>query len=100
MICYVVKLKEVSSISPKAYKVKDYQGNTEIMPKRQMCFKRGNEWWCSRWILSKKSLVYSTKSICNVDFMNMKEIPMITVETHIPKKIEFDGTRDIEELHR
>lgn len=100
MICYVVKLKEVSSISPKAYKVEDYQGNTEIIPKSQMCFKRGNEWWCSRWILNRKSLVYSVKSICNVDFRNMREKPMITIETKVPEKIEFDGTRDIEELKR
>ena len=100
MICYVVKLKEVQSVSPLAYKVIDYQGNKEIIPKSQMCFKRGNEWWCSRWILSKKSLVYSVKSLCDVDFRNMREKPMITIETKVPEKIEFDGTRDIEELKR
>lgn len=100
MICYVVKLKEVSSISPLAFKVEDFQGNKEIMPKSQMCLKKGNEWWCSKWILSKKSLVYSVKSLCDVDFRNMREKPMITIETKVPEKIEFNETRDIEELKR
>lgn len=100
MICYVVKLKEVQSVSPLAFKVKDYQGNVEIIPKSHMCLKRGNEWWCSRWILSKKSLVYSVKSICNVDFRTMTEKPMITIETHTPKRIIPNGTRDIKELKR
>lgn len=45
MICYVVKLKEIKSISPLAFKVEDFQGNKEIMPKSQMCLKNGNEWW-------------------------------------------------------
>lgn len=99
-LCYVVKLKEVSSISPKAYKVEDYQGNTEIMPKSQMRLKRGNTWWATKWILEQKKLTYSYKSLCWVDFLRGKSKPHVTVEEYVPKKIKVDGIRDIEELHR
>ena len=98
--CYLVKLKEVKTISAKAVKVWDYSGGVEILPISQMSHKGGNEYWVAEFVLRGKNLVYSYKNTAWVDLCSGKFSPMIKVEEYVPDKIEVKGVKDVDELHR
>ena len=98
-----VRLSSWIQISPKAYKATDFQGNTDIIPKSQVIKevldgKEGSTVWISSWLLSKKSLVYGSKTAL-FDEKGRERKPT-KVEVHEPKKIEPQKIKEIEDLKR
>lgn len=92
--CYSVKLKDLISISEKAYKAIAYDGSEAILPKSQVIRPDGEDaWWISCWIIDQKSIQYSKKKVAWVDTTTMQVQPVVIVETHVPKAIT---TTDIE----
>ena len=63
--CILVKLSEIADISPLAIKVKDFNGNTAIIPKSQVFgYEEGNGYeacWVSEWIVKQKHITFSHK---------------------------------------
>ena len=98
--CYIVKLRDVKTISAKAVKVWDYSGGVEILPISQMLHKGGNEYWVAEFVLRGKNLAYSYKNTSWVDLCSGKVSPMVKIEEYVPDKIEVKGVRDVDELHR
>lgn len=98
--CYLVKLRDVESISPKAIKATDYQSNTCILPKSQVMCDGGNRYWVAEFILRQKNLVYSYKNMMWVDLVTGFKRPIIEIEEYVPEKIEVNGIREVEELNK
>ncbi len=90
--CYSVRLESLFSISEKAFKATAFDGSEAIIPKRQVF---GRDWdvmkseayWISAWILSKKTIQYSSKKEAWFYNDSRKMAPTITVERHLPKKL-------------
>lgn len=63
--CILVKLSEIADISQLAIKVKDFNGNTAIIPKSQVFgYEGGDDYeacWVSEWILKQKHITFSHK---------------------------------------
>lgn len=65
--CVSVRLKELVSISDKAYRATDFNGNTDILPKSQVfgadtSVQNSDAYWVSEWILLTKNLTYGSKT--------------------------------------
>ena len=61
---------------------------------------KGEAWWISEWILSKKNIQYSTKRVAWIDrdTHEVSIVPRITVERHVPEKIQTSEIKiEIEE---
>lgn len=66
--CYSVRLSSVVRISPLAYKVEDFNGNSDIIPASQILgeditVQKSDAYWISAWILEKKCITYSEKKM-------------------------------------
>jgi hypothetical protein len=87
--CYLVKLKELVSISEKAYKAIAYDGSEAILPKSQVIKPADEEdsWWITCWIMDQKNLQHSKKNMAWIDTKTMQVQPVVTVVTHVPKSI-------------
>ncbi len=85
-----VRLKSIVSISDKALKIEDFNGNIDIIPKSQFFGQdyevlKSNAYWISEWILEQKKITYSNKKIGYEK--NGKINPYIHIEKHIPSKV-------------
>ena len=103
--CYSVRLSELRSISPKAYKATAFDGSSDIIPASQVFgqdfdVEKSDAYWISVWILEKKSLQYSWKKEAWFDADTRKMLPTYTVEKHNPDKVEAVQSNSIEELRR
>lgn len=63
-----VRLKSLVSISDKALKIEDFNGNIDIIPKSQFFGQdyevlKSNAYWISEWILEQKKITYSNKKM-------------------------------------
>lgn len=102
--CYSVRLKDLTRISPKAFKAVGYDGSEDIIPASQvygpdMEVDKSEAWWISAWILEKKSITYSRKKEMWFDSESGEQLPTYIVTKHIPKKIE-PTENNIEELRK
>ena len=87
--CFSVRLQDLQDISEKAYKAVAFDGSEAILPKSQVF---GRDWdvaksdayWISAWILSKKSLQYSSKKEAFFDSESGEMLPSVTIDKHIP----------------
>ncbi|MFA6677779.1 MAG: hypothetical protein WCS34_09385 [Bacteroidales bacterium] len=104
ILCYSVRLKTLTEISPKASKAIGYDGSSAIIPNSQI-FGRNNNvnksqaYWISAWILDKKELTYSHKVKAYFN-SNGKRLPNITITEYSPKKVTIDNIDLPEDLLR
>jgi hypothetical protein len=90
-----VKVQSLISISDKAYKITSFDGSSDIIPKSQVFGEdfsnaKSESYWISEWILNQKNIQYSRKKTAFWNDKTNRIEPIITVEKHTPKKIEFD----------
>lgn len=101
--CLSVRLQSLVSISDKAYKATDFNGNSDIIPKSQVF---GRDWdvikseayWIAEWILKKKNITSGKKEAWFNEKGDM--LPTITVTKHKPTKIKVTETKTIKRLKR
>lgn len=103
--CYSVRLSELRSISPKAYKATAFDGSSDIIPASQVFGQdfdvvKSDAYWISAWILEKKSLQYSWKKEAWFDADTRKMLPTYTVEKHTPERVEAKEENLINELRK
>lgn len=98
-LCVKIKLSEIKSISEKAVRAKDYNGNSDVLPKSQIYYIGGNTYWVADFIARQKPFPYKYKSKAWVDFTTGREIPQVIVENIVPVKIE-PIKRDLSEFER
>lgn len=101
---YSVRLADLKSISPKAYKATAFDGSSAIIPK-SMVFGRDDEvqrtsaYWIAAFILEKKLLQYSSKKTAWFDERgNM--LPNYVITTHCPERKTAVDNNIIKELIR
>lgn len=107
ILCYSVRLESLTSISPKAYKASSFDGSTAIIPK-SMVF--GEDWdvqkseayWIAAFILEKEDckLQFSHKKQAWFDRDTGRMLPSVTVERHVPAKVEINKIEPDESLTR
>jgi hypothetical protein len=90
--CYSVRLESLTSISPKCYKAVAFDGSEDFIPSSQVFGQdyevtKSDAYWISAWILEKKSIQYSCKKERWFDSETGKMLPKVTIERHIPEKI-------------
>jgi hypothetical protein len=78
-------------ISDKCYKVTDFNGNTDFIPKSQVFgvdtdVGKSDAYWISEWILKKKTLTYSTKKKTWFSEHGIIQ-PYYEVKQHVPVPI-------------
>lgn len=102
MKCVSVRLLSLVSISDKAYKATDFNGNSDIIPKSQVFgpdleVTKCEAYWISEWILSKKNLTYGSKTA----WVNrLGEVsPTIRVTHHTPS-IREPIKRELKDLKK
>lgn len=103
--CYSVRLSELRSISPKAYKATAFDGSSDIIPASQVFgrdfdVEKSDAYWISAWILEKKSIQYSWKKEAWFDADTRKMLPTYTVEKHNPERMEAKEENLINELRK
>lgn len=64
--CISVRLLSLESISDKAYKATDFNGNSDVLPKSQVFgqdfeVQNSDAYWVAEWILQTKKLTYGSK---------------------------------------
>ncbi len=92
--CYSVKLKNLDSISEKAYLAIAFDGSQEVIPKSQVFgvdheVVKSDAYWISCWILKQKNLQYTTNKAGWYNPSTGKIEPHFEVEHIKPNKIEF-----------
>lgn len=92
---YSVRLKSLTSISPKAYKATAFDGSSAILPKSQVFgqdyeVQKSEAYWIAAWILEQKDLQYSTKKggWYNPRTGLVEPSIYIEVERHVPEKLD------------
>lgn len=103
-LCYSVRLERLTSISPKAYRATAFDGSSDIIPASQVFgrdydVQKSDAWWISAWILSQKSIQYSSKKQAWFD-ENGHQLPTYTIERHTPEKKESKENNIINDLKR
>ena len=103
-LCYSVRLESLVRISDKAFKATAFDGSSDILPASQVFgmdydVQKSDAYWISAWILSKKSIQYSTKKQAWFD-ENGHMMPTYTIERHTPEKREAKESNEIETLKR
>lgn len=98
--CYSVRILSMDSISDKAVKIQDFNGNTDIFPKSAIFgedfeVQNSNAVWIAAWILEKKSITYSAKK---ESWFDSAERNGVTIEKHTPEPIAPVDTEASEEL--
>lgn len=103
-LCYSVRLESMRRISDKCYKATSFDGSSDLIPAshvygRDYDVQKSEAWWISAWILSKKNIQYSSKK--SVYFSeNGEMLPNVTIEEHIPEKVNAKASNEIEELKK
>lgn len=92
ILCYSVKLRDLVSISEKAYLAISYNGAENILPKSQVrgrdyTPKKSTAYWISAWILEKKNVQFSSKKKAWLDSESGKVFPDIVYTHHVPEKV-------------
>ncbi|MGL5979971.1 MAG: hypothetical protein ACRCZY_03665 [Phocaeicola sp.] len=101
---YSVRLKDLVSISDKAFKATSFDGSSDILPKSCVIREdddvmKSDAWWIAAWILEKKNIQYSRKKEAWFDERgNM--LPSYNVIKHEPTKIKPIKDNMIDELTR
>ena len=103
-MCYSVRLESLTRISDKAYKAVAFDGSSDVIPASQVFgqdldVQKSDAYWISAWILSKKSIQYSSKKQAWFDESG-KMLPTYTIERHIPDKVEAKESNEIDDLKR
>lgn len=105
--CYSVRLESLTSISDKAYKASAFDGSEAILPKSQVFGKdysvsKSDAYWIAAWILEQKDLQYSDKKEGWYNPSTGKVEPPIhiTIEKHIPAKVEAVETQPKQKFKR
>lgn len=103
-LCYSVRLESLTRISDKAYKAVAFDGSSDVIPASQVFgqdwdVQKSDAYWISAWILSKKSIQYSSKKQAWFD-ENGKMLPTYTIERHTPDKVEAKESNEIDDLKR
>lgn len=91
--CYSVRLKSLTQISDKCYKVVAFDGSEAMIPVSQIFgidyeVNKSDSYWISSWILDQKKLQFSRKKIGWYDPEAGQVLPNLTIEHHIPNKKE------------
>jgi len=102
--CFSVRLQSLVSISDRAYKATDFNGNSDIIPKSQVF---GQDWdvmkseayWIAAWLLERKNITYTGKKEAWFN-ENGDMLPTITVTHHKPKKIKVIEVKTIKRLKK
>lgn len=102
--CFSVRLKDLVSISEKAYKAMAFDGSTAIIPKSQVVkadcgVHKSDAYWIQAWFLQKTDLQYSSKKCAYFD-EDGNMLPSYTIKTHVPEKITPKENNIIEELRK
>lgn len=101
--CISVRLEALVSISDKAYKAYDFNGNTDIIPKSQVFgrdwdVQKSESYWIAEWILEQKSITSGKKEAWFNE--NGEMLPTITVTHHTPDRIKATETKTIKRLKK
>lgn len=102
--CYSVRLKDLVSISDKAFKAICFDGSTAIIPKSQVFgtdydVQKCTAVWVSAWILEQKQIQYSDKKVAWFDEVG-NLLPIYKVDKHFPDKMAPVKDNIITELKR
>jgi len=103
-LCYSVRLESLVRISDKAFRATAFDGSSDIIPASQVFgmdydVQKSDAYWISAWILSKKSIQYSTKKQAWFD-ENGRQLFTYTIERHTPEKRETKESNEINDLKR
>lgn len=101
--CYLVRLKELVSISDKAFKAVAHDGTTAILPKSQVIMpslQHENGYWISCWIMDQKELQHSKKTVAWVNPGTFKVKYEVITEHHVPVTIAPTNNNPDESLIR
>lgn len=102
--CISVRLEALVSVSDRAYKAYDFNGNSDIIPKSQVFgrdwdVQKSDAYWIAEWILRQKSITSGKKEAWfNSETGEM--LPTITVTHHTPERIEVTETKTIKRLKK
>lgn len=102
--CFSVRLKDLVSISEKAYKATAFDGSTAIIPKSQVLkadceVHKSDAYWIQAWFLQKTNLQYSSKKCAYFD-EDGNMLPSYTIKTHVPEKVTPRENNIIDELRK
>ena len=102
--CFSVRLKDLVSISEKAYKATAFDGSTAIIPKSQVLkadcgVHKSDAYWIQAWFLQKTNLQYSSKKCAYFD-EDGNMLPSYTIKTHVPEKVTPRDNNRIEDLRK
>ena len=102
--CFSVRLKDLVSISEKAYKATAFDGSTAIIPKSQVLkadcgVHKSDAYWIQAWFLQKTNLQYSFKKCAYFD-EDGNILPSYTIKTHVPEKVTPRENNIIDELRK
>lgn len=102
--CFSVRLKDLVSISEKAYKATAFDGSTAIIPKSQVLkadcgVHKSDAYWIQAWFLQKTNLQYSSKKCAYFD-EDGNMLPSYTIKTHVPEKVTLRENNIIDELRK
>lgn len=103
--CYSVRFESLTRISGRAFKVRSFDGSTDIIPASQIFgedldVQKSNAVWIAAWILEKKNIQYSTKKEAWFDDETRCMIPSYRVERHTPDRIDPVESNEISELKK
>lgn len=101
-LCYSVRLKELKSISPKAFKAVAFDGSSCILPKscvfgQDFGVMKSDAYWIAEWIIKQKDIQYSSKKKAYFDEKG-KMYPFIQVSHHEPETVNPVESNEITEL--
>lgn len=93
--CYSVRLQSLTSISDKCYKAVSFDGSEDLIPKSHVFgpdyeVSKSEAYFISAWILEKKSIQYSHKKERWFDSESGRMLPTITIEHHVPVKLDVN----------
>ena len=99
-----MRLKDLVSISEKAYKATAFDGSTAIIPKSQVLkadcgVHKSDAYWIQAWFLQKTNLQYSSKKCAYFD-EDGNMLPSYTIKTHVPEKVTPRENNIIDELRK
>lgn len=103
--CYSVRVKSITQISPKAYKVSSFDGGEDILPSscifgRDYEVQKSDAYWIASWILEKKSIQYSAKKVAWFDSDTRKMLPTQVIRHHVPGKVKVAENNEIKDLEK
>ena len=104
--CISVRVKSMIEHSPKSFKITDFNGNTEFIPKSAVygiddSVTKVEAYWIAEWILKQKSLTHGQKEswFDREVKSGVTEFEGTTIERHIPDVIECED-KEIDSLKR